>query len=569
MNFISKYTIPTLLDKTFSTYLKNKGFSFVGGQQNTYTDLQKSINRVGNLLNQLTIKQGDKVAILAVNSPEWVATYLAIGALGAVVVPILPDFSAKEIAQILTHSEAKAVFVSEKLAEKLPVSLSAEVVRIENQTRLNHSDTAIEYSCEDFPYAEVNEDDLLAIIYTSGTTGSSKGVMLTHKNILWNVRQGKIMQKITEKDRFLSILPLSHTYENTLGMLTAFASGSATYYLDKLPTPSVLLPALAEIKPTIMLSVPLVIEKIYKNKIIKEINGKKLTKFLYKIRPTQKLLNKIAGKKLYETFGGKLHFFGVGGAKLDSTVERFLLDADFPYAIGYGMTEAAPLIAGALGDNRKVGSAGITVEDLQLRLAKEKPNDTIGEVQIKGLNVMQGYYKAPDLTAEAFTEDGWLRTGDLGEFDKKGMLSIKGRIKTMILGASGENIYPEEIESVINKMDLVLESLVTEKGGKLVAMVHLNMEELEKKAKHLQQNMLSLRDDAVQHRDDAKKYLEEKAEKTLKDLRAIVNQELNKFSQIQQVILQPTPFEKTPTQKIKRFLYNLNKSNRIEKNSGK
>ncbi len=560
MNFITKYTLPTLLNHTFSNYLNNKGFSFVGGQQNSYADLKKSINRVANLLKQLDVQKGDRVAILAVNSPDWVATYMAAGAIGAVVVPILPDFSVREIAQILTHSEAKAVFASEKLVEKLPENSSAYFIKIENREILNHSDKVIADSCEDFAYADVSEEDLLAIIYTSGTTGTSKGVMLTHKNILWNVRQCKIMQAVGEQDRYLSILPLSHTYENTLGMLTGFASGSATYYLDKLPTPSVLMPALAQVKPTIMLSVPLVIEKIYKNKILKEINSKKLTKFLYKIRPFQKILHKVAGKKLYETFGGQLHFFGVGGAKLSSSVERFLLDANFPYAIGYGMTETAPLLAGAVGKNRKVGSAGIKVEDIELRLVKEKPEDATGEIQVKGLNVMQGYYKAPDLTAEVFTEDGWLRTGDLGEFDQQGMLSIKGRIKTMIVGSSGENIYPEEIESVINKMDLVQESLVTEKGGKLVAMVHLNMEELEKKAKTLQENMKSLKDDAVQHTDEAKKYLEEKAEKALKEMRALVNQELNKFSQIQQMILHPTPFEKTPTQKIKRFLYNLNKS---------
>ncbi len=554
MEFIDKYTIPTLLNHTFSKYIQRNAYSFVDDVQNTYGDLYEEIKKIGILLESLGIQKGDKVAILALNSPDWVASYMAIGAIGAVVVPILPDFSKKEIEHILTHSDSKAVFVSEKLHEKISPKLSLHVIKIEDKTLLN-DDKNILHVKDDFTYANVDEEDLLAIIYTSGTTGFSKGVMLTHKNILWNVRQCKIMQTVTKEDRFLSILPLSHTYENTLGMITSFASGSSTYYLDKLPTPTILLDALAKIKPTIMLSVPLVIEKIYKGKILKKFNGNKITKFLYQIRPFQKVLNIVAGKKLYKSFGGKLKFFGVGGAKLDSGVERFLLDSKFPYAIGYGMTEAAPLIAGAVGADRKVGSTGKVAEFVQIRLAKEKPEDTVGEVQVKGLNVMQGYYKAPHLNDEVFTKDGWLRTGDLGAFDKKGMLSIKGRIKTMILGASGENIYPEEIESIINKMDLVMESLVTQKSGKLVAMVYLNMEELEEQIKRFRENMASLKDDAMQYTDETKKYLEQKADETLKEIRFLVNQELNKFSQIHQVVLQPIPFEKTPTHKIKRFLY--------------
>ncbi len=563
MTLLNKYTIPHLLDFAFAKYAQNKGFSFVDGKQNTYEDLQKDVNKIGNLLIDLDIQQGDKVAILAVNSPEWVASYMAIGALGAIVVPILPDFSDKEIGHILEHSEAKALFISEKLYTKLHDSFSEKIIKIENQALVPQGTASEEIknlptpnlSCKDFQYAEVNENDLLAIIYTSGTTGSSKGVMLTHKNILWNVEQGKTLQPINEKDCFLSILPLSHTYENTVGMLVAFASGSSTYYLDKLPTPKVLLPALAKIRPTVMLSVPLVIEKIYKGKVLKQINSKVITKLLYKIRPFQKMLNKVAGKKLYESFGGKLHFFGIGGAKLDATVERFLLDSKFPYAIGYGMTETSPLISGAVGAIRKVGSAGKVVDDIKLRIAKNKPSDKTGEIQVKGLNVMQGYYKAPHLTEEVFTEDGWLRTGDLGMFDKKGHLCIKGRIKTMIVGASGENIYPEEIESVINKIDIVLESLVTERGGKLVAMVHLNMEELEKRGRRFHKNMILFKNDAVQRKDNAQKYIEDKVDETLKEIQTMVNQELNRFSQIQQIVLQPTPFEKTPTQKVKRFLY--------------
>lgn len=582
MKQITVHTIPQILQDSFAKYSDNKGFSFVNGKQNTYADLKKEINKVANLLIELGIQKGDKVAILAVNSPQWVATYFAIGALGVTTVPILPDFANREVAHILEHSAAKAVFVSQNLVEKLPENLTIDKIAIENQQLLSNtntdSDTPIALSDADFPYADVDEDDLLAIIYTSGTTGSSKGVMLSHKNIIFNTTQCLRMQDVGTDDRFLSILPLSHTFENTLGMVLPFICGSSVYYLDKLPTPGVLLPAMAKIKPTMLLLVPLVIEKIYKGKILKEINSKPLTKKLYQYRPTQKLLNYVAGKKLYKAFGGELVFFGIGGAKLDATVERFLLDCKFPYSIGYGMTETSPVMAGAFTTNRRVGGAGVPVPDIELRIAKENPNDEIGEIQVKGPNVMKGYYKAPEITAEVFTEDGWLRTGDLGLIDKEGLLSIKGRIKTMILGASGENIYPEEIESVINKMDLVQESLVTEKAGKLVAMVHLNMEELEKRAKQLQEsmaeNLSSFKDDAVQHTDEAKKYLEEKAkfieekaEHTLKEMRLLVNKELSKFSQIKEMVFKDEPFEKTPTHKIKRFLYDLNKSSDTDTDS--
>ncbi len=621
MKFIDKYTIPTLLENSLSKYSKKNAYSFVDEKQNTYDDLHKEINKIGHLLRNLDIKQGDKVAILAQNSPQWVASYLAIAAIGAIVVPILPDFSQREVTYILEHSESKAIFVSETLQENISPTISLHTINIENQTVVGEEGIGIEYSYDELSYANIEEDDLLAIIYTSGTTGFSKGVMLSHKNIISNIEQCLQMQEVTSQDRFLSILPLSHTFENTLGMLLPLACGSSVYYLKTLPTPSVLLSAMSKIKPTMFLLVPLVIEKIYKNKILKEFNKNKITKTLYKIRPFQKILNLIAGKKLYKAFGGELKFFGIGGAKLDPNVERFLLDSKFPYSIGYGMTETAPVISGAFDKHREVGSAGIAVKNMEIRLEKENPDDKIGEVQVKGVNVMKGYYKAPHLNDEVFTKDGWLKTGDLGEFDKDGKLSIRGRIKTMILGASGENIFPEEIESLINKIDVVSESLVTQRGGKLVAMIHLNMEELEEKIKHLQKNMQSLKDDAIHYTDetkkyldekaddtkkyihektdetkkyieektdetkkyisektdetkkyieeqtdytkkyihektdDTKKYMEEKAEETLKEIKAMVNKELNKFSQIQQVILKTKPFTKTPTHKIKRFLY--------------
>jgi long-chain acyl-CoA synthetase len=388
------------------------------------------------------------------------------------------------------------------------------------------------------------EEDLASIIYTSGTTGNSKGVMLTQKNISWTGKQAYTMQPVDEDDKFLSILPLSHTYENTLGLLLPLFHGASVHYLRKPPTAPVLLPALQLVQPTKVLSVPMVIEKIFKGKILPAFQKSPVTRTLYKFPPMRKVLHKVAAKKLMKTFGGKVDFFGIGGAKLDSTVERFLIEGGFPYAIGYGLTETSPLLAGTTPQTPRHGSTGQALQGVKLRLADVDPDTNEGEIQAQGPNVMKGYYKAPEITASVFTEDGWFKTGDLGSFDKDGYLRIKGRIKNMIVGASGENIYPEEIESVINKMRYVLESLVVEKKGKLVALIHLNMEEIENQYQ------------AWKH--DAEVFAEKighRKDEILKEIQEKVNHQVNKFSKLQQVMFHKDPFEKTPTQKIKRFLY--------------
>ncbi|NQU54269.1 MAG: AMP-binding protein, partial [Bacteroidetes bacterium] len=338
-----------------------------------------------------------------------------------------------------------------------------------------------------------------------------------------------------------SVLPLSHTLENTVGFLLPIKYGASIHYLRKPPVASVLLPALQKVKPTIMLTVPLIIEKVFRMKILPAFQKSPVIRFLYSLSPIRKVLHKVAAAKLHKSFGGELKFFGIGGAKLDSTVERFLKEGKFPYAIGYGLTETSPILAGAVGGNTQIGSTGIAMEGVTLRIANADPITGEGEIQAQGENVMRGYYKSAEATKEVFTEDGWFRTGDRGTFDKNNLLHIKGRIKTMIIGASGENIYPEEIESVINKMKFVVESLVKEEKGKLVAMIHLNMEEMEENFKHLKL--------------EAKQYFAEKSEEVLIEIHKKVNTELNKFSRIQQVVLQPNPFERTPTKKIKRFLY--------------
>jgi long-chain acyl-CoA synthetase len=321
--------------------------------------------------------------------------------------------------------------------------------------------------------------------------------------------------------------------------------GASVFYLGKPPTPSILLPALKQVKPTLMLSVPMIIEKIYRNKILPAFQKKWHMRFLYKIPPVRRKLNEAAGKKLRQTFGGKLKFFGIGGAKLDKTVEKFLREARFPYAIGYGLTETSPLLAGANAENIKFQSTGPALEGVQLKIHNPDQHTGEGEIWAKGPNVMLGYYKQPELTREVITEDGWFKTGDLGVFDKNNYLYIKGRLKNMIVGDNGENIYPEEIESIINNFRHVAESIVVKKKGKLVAMVHFNKEEIALKYQELKTEIHN--------------YIEDKMEDLKNELHHYINSKVNRFSRIQYVMLQNEPFQKTATHKIKRFLYNRNK----------
>jgi long-chain acyl-CoA synthetase len=549
----SKLTIPALFNESVKNFPNEKSLVFVGEENYTYQQLGNDAKLVATLLSNLGVAKGDKVAILSTNMPNWGVAFFAVSITGAVVVPILPDFHEKEIKTIIEHSEAKVMFVSSGMFDSLneeAKQLLDQIILVENFAIVpkNTSAKALDGLKSSLPavakksvQVEVEEEDLASIIYTSGTTGNSKGVMLTHKNLAWTTQQCYTLQDIKPSDRFISLLPLSHTLENTVGFLLPMKYGASVHYLRKPPVPSILLPALEVVKPTIMLIVPLIIEKVFRSKIYPVFQKSAVTRFLYSVAPTRKFLNKVAAKKLHKTFGGELRFFGIGGAKLDPTVERFLYEGGFPYAIGYGLTETSPLLAGATPGKTKIGSTGIAMEGVQLRIANADPLTSEGEIQAKGENVMRGYYKAPEATKEVFTEDGWFRTGDRGCFDKQNMLHIKGRIKTMIVGASGENIYPEEIESVINRMRFVLESLVVEKKGKLVAMIHLNMEEIESNLKNL--------------KEEAQQYINDKSDEILKEIHKKVNEEVNKFSRIQQVVLQLDPFEKTPTKKIKRFLY--------------
>jgi len=536
-------TFPAMLASTVDRYPDSVAFSFVGETPVTYREFASQVSSLMAMLEDAGVEKNDKVAILSTNMPNWGMAYFAITSMGAVAVPILPDFSPPEVGNIIEHSETKLIFASAALmpkAEKLPASVSRVLL---DDFSVAHSEKSFSFRQASVPSKkyEVAENDLAVIIYTSGTTGRSKGVMLTHLSICFDAFGGSLIQPIDQNDRFLSVLPLSHTYENTLGLILPVMHGSSVWYLRKPPTAPVLLPALQEVRPTVMLTVPLIIEKIYFNKIAPTFNAKPVTRALFKFAPTRKVLSKLAGKKLMKTFGGEMKFFGVGGAKINKTVERFLIEAKFPYAVGYGLTETAPLIAGFGPFKGAWESTGPAMKGVTLKINNPDPVTGEGEVWAKGINIMQGYYKEPEMTAEVLTEDGWFKTGDLATMDDKGFLFIKGRLKNMILTSTGENIYPEEIESVINNFRHVVESLVIEKKGKLVAMVHLNMEELEAKYHAMKDEMSRKLDDFV--------------EETLQELQAYVNSQVGKGSRLAMVVLQPEPFQKTPTMKIKRFLY--------------
>jgi len=538
-------TIPFLAGESFRKYGKNKAMGFVGEDVITYHQLRERTRSVMRLLEDLRITPGDKVAILSSSMPNWGVTYLAITSMGAVAVPILPDFTPAEIANVLNHSESRALFVSGNLAYKV-AGLSREsletVIAIDDFSITSGSrDAGFIAGSEPAGKYNVAEEDVAVLIYTSGTTGKSKGVMLTHKNICFMARQVMTLQHVVESDVFLSILPLSHSYEQTLGLVLPLFNGAMIWYLRKAPTPSVLLPALQMVRPTTMLTVPLIMEKIYFGKVAPTFNKNRLVAFLYGMPLFRRLLNRMAGKKIYKAFGGNLRFFGVGGAKLNPTVEQFLLDAKFPYAIGYGLTETSPLLAGTKVGSCRLGSTGPAMQGVTLKINNPDPVTGEGEIWARGENVMKGYFREPALTADVLTPDGWFRTGDLGVIGKNGYLSIRGRLKNMIVGSSGENIYPEEIESVINDFGHVIESLVVQKKGKLVAMVHLNLEELQAKYAQMKKDFT----------DQAELIINE----YLEELQRYVNSRVNRYSQLQLVVYQPEPFQKTATLKIKRFLY--------------
>lgn len=554
MEIKDKLNFATLIPEVVSKFANHKALGFVDEEMMTYAEMGRKISAVKAFLEALEIKQGDKVVIYSQNMPNWGIVYFALQCLGIVAVPVLPDFNPFELENVLKHSESKAIFISQSLEYKLAElknNFPEIIIRIDNfeVIKSNIKGVVFDENAKSDTLYFSKPDEMAILLYTSGTTGDSKGVMLSQKNVIYNAFQSGEVQNVPEHSRFLSVLPLSHTYENTIGLILPIMKGANVTYLRKPPTASVLIPAMQTVKPDLMLTVPMIIEKVYKNSILPQIEKKAFTRILHKNSITRKMVYRLAGKKLYKTFGGNLKFFGIGGAKLDAKTERFLRDAKFPYAIGYGLTETSPLLAGSNPTQTKFQAIGPKVIDCELIINKPDPKTGEGEIWGRGPNIMLGYYKNEERTREVLTEDGWFKTGDLGVFDEHGNLTHKGRLKNMIVGANGENIYPEEIESLINNFRHVVESLVIEQKGKLVALVHFDREALEKKWNEM----------ATEFSHDVKE-MAQKVDETItelnSELKQYINERVNKFSKIQSFHAHPEPFKKTATQKIKRFLYN-------------
>ncbi len=529
-------TLSRVFDYTTTKYWKRQMAQFIeGGQSYTYSSFREKCNMLSTRMSRFGIKAGDKVAILSQNMPNWTLAFFAATAFGRVAVPILPDSSENEVTNILNHSDTKVIFISQKLMHKLSDSCKEKmtlVVDIESLEFIKSNKD--EFQCNGWIKAP-QPDDLATIIYTSGTTGKAKGVMLSHRNICHNLVASFKAQPCFKNDRFLSILPMAHAYEMCVSSLYSMYVGACCYYLSKPPTPSVLLPALKKVKPTIMLAVPLIIEKVYHNSVVPTIRKSRVLSWMEKHLPH--VLYWFIGRKLVKTFGGKLRFFGIGGSKLDTHVEEFLKKCHFPYAVGYGLTETAPLVCNVIVTKRKrVGSIGVAAYKVDIRLDNMDPQTGEGEIACRGDNVMLGYYKDPERTMQVLDEDGWFRTHDIATVDDDGYYYIKGRLNNTIIGPSGENIYPEEIEMVINNIDGVDESIVMERDGKLVALVKF--------------------DDNVLNWDQASEdYFFEKAESLKKSVIELVNRAVGKNSKIDKVEAMKEPFEKSATQKIRRFKY--------------
>jgi long-chain acyl-CoA synthetase len=551
--------LPGLLKASAEKYKDKMALSVANGVSYSYSELQALATGIAIELYGSGLQQGERVAIISENNPHWVATYFGIMQAGGIVTPILTDFTANEMTSILKHSEASTVFISSKQSAKFkdgfPETVK-QIITIEDlkfhtpgQLKTDRSEKIQKIvpkksGGKAIAFYEAKHSDLAVIIYTSGTTGNSKGVMISHDNLISNTVHTSSIHQVVETDVFISILPLAHTYECTIGMLIPVLNGASIYYIDKLPTAAYLGPLLKKIRPTTMLTVPLIIEKIYRNTVKPGLSKSPVTRAMLKFPPTRKLLHRAAGKKLMAFFGGRLRFFGVGGAALAPDVEKFLLEARFPYAVGYGLTETSPMLSGFGPKDAVYRSVGTPIFGLEMKINDPDPVTGEGEIVAKGRNIMLGYYRNEKQTREVFTEDGFFRTGDLGTVDKNGVFYIKGRLKNMILGPNGENIYPEEIESIINEQEFVAESLVMNVRGKLVARVHLNVEKIEE---HYQQLKSSAH--------DMQKEIQHKADDLIEEIRSRVNSQLNKNSRLQKTIIQKEPFEKTPTKKIKRFLY--------------
>ncbi len=541
-----EYLTDVIREKWYDIALSNYGEE---GNDYTFGEMAEQIMRLHAMFRLLGLKKGDKIALSGRNCANWAVAYLSIATYEAVVVSILQDFKAEDINQLLIHSDAKIMFCGSfvwKDLQEQDLSTQQAIISLTDFSVLRASDevrnTITPDAIEEEYRREIPGDlhpenihfwadpDKLAIInYTSGSTGNPKGVMLNGRALSNNVEVAHQLLPIPKNCmQLVSILPLAHAFGQLADFLYPLTGGCHIYFLTKTPTPTLLLKALGEVKPYIVTMVPLVIEKIYKAKISAKIS-KGIVRALWKVPGIGDIVKSQVKKALQHSFGGNVRYFLLGGAALNAEVEDCLLDIHFPLSIGYGMTECGPLISGKHPRQFRARSCGSIVANMEIKI--DNPNsEGIGEVLVKGENVMLGYYKNEEATKAAFTEDGWMRTGDLGYLDKRNFIYLKGRNKTMILGASGQNIYPEDIESKLNNLPSVAESVVVERQGKLVALV--------------------FPDEAA-----SKKMTMTDIEQMMRENLQKLNKLIPGYSQVSNIEIKDEPFEKTPKKSIKRFLY--------------
>lgn len=556
---LSKLTLDEFFWAAVNTYADHPVMAFVGKIPFTYWELGERVKYLQLQLRQLGLKKQDKVVILGANSPNWSITFLAVMTMGAVAVPVMTEFPEPDIEYIISHSEARAIFIDENLYNALSLPSLEEIPIVFDLTsltllgdaagldklwsQLHHIPDKLkqtrEKSVSTVEPPSIREDDLAQILYTSGTTGHTKGVMLTHKNLASNLIAGpELIRVVDETSVILGILPLAHAFGSTITLLSVLYCGASMYYMDKKPSPKVLLKAMQTVKPTFIGAVPLIFEKIYQRQVIPAISGNAVLRQLVKFAPGRKLVYRLIGHNVKKAFGGRLEGILIGGASLSSEVELFLREGRVPYVVGYGLSECSPLVSGSTIRNTRLGSVGHPIPEMQVKIVDPNPETGIGEILVKGPNVMQGYYKNEAETRQVFTNDGWLITGDRGCFDQDNYLYIKGRSKNVIIGPSGENIYPEIIEDKLKASPFVEEALVFQLENQLTARIYPDYTYIQSLEKNKSEDEIAT-----------------DIEQILEDVRWQVNTLLPTFSQIQKVIEQRSPFIKTPTNKIKRAEY--------------
>ncbi|MDA3799812.1 MAG: AMP-binding protein [Kiritimatiellae bacterium] len=541
-----------LCHKSFKENWNENAFKIFNKDVMTYGEAAKKIAYLQEIFKTNGVKPGDKIAAVGQDSPHWCIVYLAVTLYGAKIVPILSDFLPSDVEHITNHSEAIMLFSDDDIFEELNEETLSNLIgifslkdfRLLFSLKKNFSDiidktkevfnkkVAEGFTFEDLEWTEMPNDHIAAIVYTSGTTGFSKGVMQTFNSLVGNLLFAQNNVELDHNDEVIAILPLAHAYGCAFSFLFPITSGACVVFLGKKPSPKVILSAFQAVKPRFIVAVPLIIEKIYTKRIAPKLKTKPLQIFTA-IPGLRKLIYKKIKNGILEGFGGRVEHLVIGGAAFNPKIEQFLTDIKFPMTVGYGMTECSPLITYSHWYDTKVGSVGKAIDVMEVRIGDPDPETNIGEIQTRGENVMVGYFNNEEATKATFTEDGWLKTGDLGIIDEDGFVFIKGRSKSMILGANGQNIYPEEIELNINNIHYVQESVVVERDKKLVALVYPDYEAVDANG-----GVVKLDDEAI-------------IEASRKEL----NKELPPYSQISKVVIWPEEFQKTPSRKIKRYLY--------------